>query len=455
MTLGFVLLAGAGGLALSGIGRGHAAAPAYPCGLQACRASQTKVPLRGYEGAYVAADPKSPGHVVVTDTDLIAAKCGWHTTFDGGRTWTDGAFTLPPSFTGCRLNPPSGGHVPSGSVAIGAYGQVYAVFGSANAADSGRESVLVAISLDGGRTFLPARVAVAAPQPNIGLARPLMTLGRGPSGKDVLLLSFWGCHQIAQGTSCDRAYFARSDDAGSTFTPPVVVNKPPGGQNPSQPAVDADGTIYLTFQRRFADGHDDIVLAKSSDNGLTFTESAIDSERNVGLLYDPAKLIVDPKSGALYAVWSDSRTSSEQIFFRKSTNKGASWFEAALLSPDPGVTGSSRSPSIAIAPDGRIDVVYYHTAPEVPNFDDVYLESSFDGGATFKVRQVNPKPIDRTLGYSGPAASLGEVGNHYPPTVSSLDSTADVVWSDTLNATTLTQTQDAEFRTVLFAATTP
>jgi hypothetical protein len=454
MTLGFALLAGAVGLALSGIGRHRAATLQYPCGLQACRASQTKVPLRGYEGAYIAADPKAPDHVVVTDTDLIASKCGWHTTFDGGMTWTDGAFTLPPGFTGCRLNNPSGGHVPSGSVAVGAYGQVYAVFGSASTADAGRESVLVAISLDGGRTFLPARVAVPPP-PSVGLARPLMTLGRGPTGKDVLLLSYWGCHHVTQGTACDMALFSRSDDADGTFQPSVLVNKPPGGQNPSQPALGPDGTLYETFQRRFPDGHVDLLLAKSTDDGLTWTESALETERNIGLLYDPAKLIVDSKTGALYSVWSDSRTGSEQIFFRKSTNKGASWFEASLLTPDPKVTGSSRDPSISVAPDGRIDVVYYHTTPDEPNFDDVWLDSSFDGGVTFKVRQVNPKPIDRTLGYSGPAASLGEVGNHYPPTVSSLNATAYVVWSDTVNATPLTQTQDAEFRTIVFGPPTP
>ncbi len=455
MILGFLLLAGAGGLARSGIGKGHASPPKYPCGLQACRATQTKVPLRGYEGAYVAADPRAPDHVVVTDTDLLAAKCGWHTTFDNGRTWTDGAFTLPPGFTGCRINPPSGGHVASGSVAIGAYGTVYSVFGSARDVDVGRESVLVATSLDGGRTFLPARVAVAPPQPDVGLARPLMTLARGPAGKDALLLSFWSCHGTAEGTACDRALFARSDDAGTTFSPPVMVNKPPGGQNPSQPAVGPDGTIYESFQRRFTNKPVDLLLAQSPDGGRTFSESPIDSANNLGVQYDPAKLVVDPKSGALYSVWSDSRAGSEQIFFRKSTNKGATWSEAALLSPDPKVTGSSRSPSISVAPDGRIDVVYYHTPPEQPNFDDVYLESSSDAGATFKVHQVNPKPIDRSLGYSGPASSLRLVGNHYPPTVSSLDTTAYVVWSDTVNATALTQTQDAEFRTIVFGATAP
>lgn len=454
IILGLVLLAGAAGLKLSGVGRGHKNAVAFPCGLDACRASHTPVPLRAYEGAYVVADPKAPDHVVVADTDLLAAKCGWHTTFDGGKTWSDGAFTLPVGFTGCRINAPSGGHVPSGSVAIGAYGTVYAVFGSAIASDAGHESILVASSLDGGRTFLPAKVAEPAPA-GVGLARPLMTLGRAASGKDSLLLSYWGCHRTDQGTACDQALFARSDDAGATFSAPVLVNKPPGGQNPSQPAVAPDGTIYETFQRRYADGHVDLLLAKSSDGGTTFTESALDTENKLGVSYDPAKIVVDPKSGTLYTAWSDSRTGNQQIFFRKSTDKGVTWSQASLLTPDPKVTGTSRSPSISVAPDGRVDVVYYHTGPETPTFDDVYLDSTSDGGTTFKLHQVTPKPIDRTLGYSGPAASLGEVGNHYPPTVSSLDASAYVVWSDTNHATTLLKTQDVEMRSILFGTALP
>lgn len=457
MVIGLALLLVAGGLALTVHG-GHAAAKPYPCGLAPCRAAFTKVPTRGFEGAYVVADPKDPQHVIVADTDLLAAKCGWHTTYDGGKTWVDGVFDLPSGYTSCRINAPSGGHVPSGSIVIGMYGKVYAVFGSAKVTDSGRESVLVATSLDGGKTFLPAKVAVA-PQPGYALARPLLTVGRGASGVDELLLSFWGCHQVTSGTSsgtaCDEALFSKSDDGGDTYSPAILVNQPPAGQNPSQPAIGPNGALYMTYQVRFSNGPVDLYLASSRDAGITWTSSKIDTENMIGLQYDPAKLVVDPKSGALYTVWADTRTGSPQVFFEKSTNRGMTWSQAALLSPDPTmVTGGSRDPSIDIAPNGRIDVAYYWTAPEMPNDDQVYLDSSSDGGTTFNVRQVNPKPIDRTLGYTGPINSLGEVGNQYPPEVASLDGAAYVVWSDTAAATKQTETEDVEMRELLFASAT-
>jgi hypothetical protein len=281
-----------------------------------------------------------------------------------------------------------------------------------------------------------------------------MTVVPGTGGRDTLLLSFWSCHPASQqtnagGTQCDGAHFAKSEDGGQTYTSPVVANDPPAGQNPSQPAMDRDGTVYMTYQRRFSDGPVELYVAKSTDGGRTFTHSTIDRQVQIGMQYDAAKIVADPLSGALYTVWADSRVGRFQIFFRKSNDKGVSWGErSVLLAPDPNYTGASRSPWISVAPGGRIDVVYYHTGPsaEVQKFDDVYWSYSVDGGENFRTRQVNEEPIDRSKGYSGPLGELRQLGNHYPPTSSSLDDAVYVVWSDTANADDLTNTQDVFLR---------
>jgi hypothetical protein len=454
MVLGFAFLLAAGVTVISRDDGKKVADDPTPC-----RASAILAPARGFEGAYVAADPKAPDHVVVGDTNVLEGKCAWHTTFNRGKDWSEGVYPLPDGYTGCRINQRSGGHVASGSVAIGPSGRVYSVFGSAYVDTPGRESVMLARSDDGGKTFGPAKVAVAptAVGADVGLGRPLMTVVAGPSGRDTVLLSFWLCHPSpAGGNACDGAYFARSDDGGDTFAPPVLVNDPPAGQNPSQPAMTSDGTVFETFQRRFSDGPVDILLAKSTDGGKTFTVSKIDTEIQVGVQYDPAKLVVDPRSGAVYTAWSDSRTGRQQIFFQKSMDKGATWAEkAALLAPDPTAAGSSRSPSISVAPSGRIDVVYYHTSPTAPESDDVFWSYSTDGGENFVARQVDEKAVNRKIGYSGPAGSLGQLGNHYPPTVASLDTAAYVVWSDTSDANPITPVQDVVLRRMEVAGAVP
>lgn len=449
MVVGSVVLGLAGAMFFIG-GPGQKPAPVNPCSFPPCRAAANTAPARGYEGAYVAADPKNPDHVVVTDANMLEARCGWHTTLNRGKDWVDGFFALPAGYRGCRLNGPAGGHVPNGSVAMAPSGNVYGVFGSLNPDEGAGDAILVAASTDGGRTFDQARVAARPPAADMGLGRPLMSVVAGPSGRDSVLLSFWQCRPaVPAGTQCDTALFARSDDGGQTFSPAVAVNDPPAGQNPSQPAVDSEGAIYLTFQRRFADGPVELFLARSTDEGKTFTQSFIDRQLQIGLQRDPAKLVFHPEANALYTVWSDNRTGRQQIFFRKSTDKGVTWGDRAiLLAPDREFTGSSRSPSISLAPNGRIDVVYYHTgpAPEVQELDDVYWSYSTDGGDTFTARQVNDAPIDRTKGYSGSGRSQGALGNHYPPTVSSTDTAAYVVWSDTVYADPRTNSQDTMLR---------
>ena len=454
MVLGVVIL-GLGGFAFT---TRHTKkvdkAAATRCEFPPCRASENPEPARGYEGAYVAADPADPEHVIITDANMVDAVCGWSTTFNRGKDWSEGAFALPAGFTGCRINGASGGHVPNGSVALAPSGKVYAVFGSALATDNHRESVLMAVSSDGGKTFGPAKVVIAPTGPDVGLGRPLMTVIAGPSGKDTVMVSAWGCHPAAQsgaagGTACDQALFSRSDDNGDTFTAPVLVNDPPAGQNPSQPAVDRDGTVYETFQRRFADGPVDLFLAKSVDGGKTWTQSLIDHQVQIGLQYDAAKIVADPRTGTLYTAWADQRTGRAQIFLRRSTDKGVSWGDqTALIATDRDYTGSSRSPWLSVAPNGRVDVVYYHTSPDptAQNFDNVYWSYSTDGGDNFTARQVNDTPIDRNKGYSGPAGQMRQLGNHYPPTVSSTDDAAYVVWSDTALATDITNSQDIMLR---------
>lgn len=450
MVLGFVVLA-AGGIAFATRDTTpNEQVSATLCEFPPCRAAADPFPARGYEGAYVAADPSDPDHVVISDANVLATKCGFHTTFDRGREWIDGVYDLPTGYLGCRINGPSGGHVASGSVGKGAGARYYSVFGSAHEDDAGRESVLLATSNDGGATFAPARVAMRPTGPDIGLARPLMTVVPGTNGPDTLLVSAWACRPAqTRGIQCDGALFSRSDDGGQTFSPPVVVNDPPAGQNPSQPAIDKDGVVYMTFQRRFSDGPVELYLAKSTDGGKTFAHSLLDRQIQIGVQHDAAKLVVDPRTDALYTVWADARTGRFQIFFRKSLDKGVSWgVRSVLLATDSDASGSSRSPSISVAPNGRIDVVYYHTSPAADRqtFDDVYWNYSTDGGENFLSRQVNEAPIDRNKGYSGPAGELRQLGNHYPPTVSSTDRFAFVVWSDTRAADDITNAQDVVLR---------
>lgn len=419
------------------------AAPASTelCVGRPCRANDDPRPVRGYEAPSIVVDQLDPMHQVVADVNLVGNICGWHVTFDGGMTWVDGEFTIPPEFARCSLN--SNGFLSLGNVALGTDGNVYAVLSSvrvtpdaaADGAPAPGESVLLVTSTDGGRSFGPAREIVPNSEPRRAFVRPALSVSPGPGGVDRLLVSVWGC----AGGRCEQGFFARSDDGGATFGAPVLVTPPPGGNSPSPPVIAADGSIYMTYLRRYSDNQAELLVARSGDDGRSFDAGVVDKQNNLGLRYDAAKIAVDPTRGWVYMVFSDTREGPSRVFFRRSKNQGRSWERVVRLQTTKG--GRSYSPNMSVAPDGRVDVVFYRRGPD--EVDDVHATFSTDGGSTFAPdEKLNDVPIDRKIGY------WNEVGEFYVPAVASTASSAVFAWSDTRDGTPITNTQEILTRRV-------
>lgn len=404
-----------------------------------CRANDDRRPARGYEGPSIAVNPANGDHQVVGDQNLVGGQCGWHTTFDGGRTWTDGTFAVPPEFGPCTLD--SAGLLPMGNVAMAADpNRVYAVFNSRTAglrgegAGSGGDGILLVDSSDGGKTFSTAREILRSGDPQLSYAEPQLSVSTDQNGVDRLLVTVWGC---APGR-CTQGFFFRSDDGGKTFTPPVLVT-PEGGNSPSAALLGPDGTVYMTFLRRLEGQPHELHLARSGDDGKTFASVVVDRQPGIGVQYDSAKLHIDPKRGFFYMIFADERDNRPEVFFRRSQDRGATWEKSVRIHKSPG--GSAYGPAMAVSPDGRIDVVFYRETRR--NIQDVYATYSDDAGKTFKLdEKINDKAIDRELGY------WAEVGDDSIPAVASTSTAAYFAWSDTRNATDITNTQEILTRRV-------
>ncbi len=198
----------------------------------------------------------------------------------------------------------------------------------------------------------------------------------------------------------------RSDDDGFTWR---TVGDPVVGQdgatadatfNNDQGPVRADPVTHNVYaiyaagvpgiQKATTTNFNNIFVSRSTDMGLTWTSSLVFSgpfnvaENNVF----PA-LAVDPKTGTLYAAWSDAH----HIFFSRSTDQGTTWSPAGTVNLAPATT--AVFPWLA-ARGGTVDLVYYGTT--ATSKDDpaamwnVYLAQSTDGGTSFVQGVVSAHP---------------------------------------------------------------
>jgi putative cell wall-binding protein len=282
--------------------------PAGPRFGENFRLTSPDTPGRGRDVPGLAVNPINPNHIVEADVDYLNGECDFHTSFDGGATWSGGHLRAknsgenPPfSPNPCDQNFDSGGYAHfNTSIIFGTGLNVYVAFsahrGPFNRPEGGcvpvtptcptgpreggaGDDTLVARSTDGGRTFAPAEIAIpGAPSvaPYAIRSQVAVERGAGTGGADRLYATAWQCHiklrtgetrlgGCSGGGGDRRQLVARSDDAGQTWRPTVIasaVNVRTGAdaanaaspdeqmREPSEPVVGPDGAVYMAWRNR-------------------------------------------------------------------------------------------------------------------------------------------------------------------------------------------------------------
>lgn len=171
---------------------------------------------------------------------------------------------------------------------------------------------------------------------------------------------------------CGGIGFARSADAGRTFSPPVRLPRSRGAWDPAL-AVGPGGDVYAAFMvgrnsRTYP------VVEISADGGRTFPayRPLVPPHRNNW--GDRDFIAVDPRSGTIYVTWdygpkndikyvcsptgSCSFTAGDlNAVVQSSTNFGKTW--SAITPINPGFpAGGGDSAPVLVEPDHRVDVLY-------------------------------------------------------------------------------------------------
>jgi hypothetical protein len=239
-------------------------------------------------------------------------------------------------------------------------------------------------------------------------------------------------------------------------------------------AVGPDGEIYVLyldlgrdrldyegahqgFGGRPYGGRFELVMGRSVDGGATWEESSVERgltpiERFLVFLPPSPSVAVDHKSGRVYAGFHDRRGGAADVLVWSLQRGGSRWQGPTRVNDNPaGDKTSQYLPKLAVAPDGRLDVVYYDRRADRKNvMNEVSLQSSFDDGRSFTERvRLSSRPFDSRLGF-GFDRNLPDLGSRLA--LLSGESEALAAWSDTRNGTAVTNKQDIFKAGVAFPA---
>ena len=396
-------------------------------------------------------NPTRPRNLAVSSRiDTPFFSCALHVSFDAGARWSQTPIPAPKGEEPKCFDP---------DVAFSADGTLYYSYVTLKGDNNDPNALWVVTSRDGGRT-LSAPIRVSGPLAfQVRLAADPSRAGRvylsWMQSSDVGTLGFDGPGRIVS---------ARSDDGGATWSRPVRVSPParPRAVAPA-PVVGRDGALYVLYVDLLGDrldyegvhrgrggepyaGRIALVLARSRDGGARWEESVVDDrvtpiERFLVFLADPPSVAVDA-DGRVYAAMHDDRLGDPDVWLWTRAPDESRW-EAPRRVNDtlPRDRSAQYLPAVAVAPDGRLDVLYYDRRADLRNvLNEVSLQSSADHGRTFTpALRLSSANFDARIGF-GAKEGLPDLGSRLA--LLSDDRAALGVWTDTRGGTPATQKQN-------------
>ena len=213
------------------------------------------------------------------------------------------------------------------------------------------------------------------------------------------------------------------------------------------------------------DGENDFPFGASGNATLCNSNFRLNTAGN--LAADPS----DPDGSTLYLVFADNRngssfpghvlvtqqppdsfacpaglTTDSDIFIVKSTDGGLTWTNPAGASNSPLRVNQDALqngkdqwfPFAAIAPDGRVDVMFYDRRDDPFNrLANVYLARSYDGGASWSEVKVSSSFSNMNWAFEG-----GQFMGDYNGLAVGPDGTSYPFWTDARNGTPGTRQSD-------------
>ncbi len=340
---------------------------------------------------------------------------------DGGAEWTAASRTAPSNY---RVS----GDV---SVTFDNHGRAFLCYiafdklGTENywAHDATRNGVFVRRSLDGGRHWQRRAVPLLAhpTQPGIPFEdKPYIVADNSHGPYAGNLYVGWTHFTLSKSV----IYFSRSTDGGETWSAPIQISKVAGLPRDDNGALEGFTGVagpHSTLYVAWADAQG-IVFTSSTDGGRSFAtpRRVIETAPPYFKVEDVSRsngfpiLGMDPRTGRLYAAWSDYRNGDVDVFVSTSTDRGQTWGAAVRVNSDPLHDGADQFFQwLAVDPtSGAANVIFYDRRGDPRNRKaTLTLARSTDGGRTFANYAWTHKAFDAHDDFIGDYTGLAAYDN--------------------------------------------
>lgn len=409
--------------------------------------------INAHNSPVLARNPVDPTNLAMANRiDSPVFSCALHVSFDAGARWTPTSIPAPAGEEPKCYAP---------DVAFGPDGTMHLLFVTLQGEGNLPNAVWTATSGDGGRTL-------SEPSRALGPLAFQVNLTADPERAGRLYLTWLQAGGTTALGFAEPGYpilAARSEDGGATWSTPASVSGPSRARvvAPSA-AVGPTSHLYVAYldlgddrldyegahEGQGGEPHEgpwQLIAARSGDGGSTWTESVVDArlipaQRFIAFIPPTPSVAVEPDGGRVHVAFHDARLGDADVWVWTSTNGATRFGPAKRVNDTPRQDGTAQYlAGVAVAPDGRLDIVYYDRRDDPGDIaNEVSFQSSYDGGTTFTRRlRLTDRPFDSRVG-PGSERGMPELGSRLA--VVPTEARALAVWADTRAGTDASRKQD-------------